>query len=174
MSTRTNIVIELGQTSVILYRHYDGYPSCTGLNLAELLVTHQKAGDFLRAILAEQYEESRFDDGTPHRPARPIYELTTGIHGDIEYLYRIKFPEHWSKPAKLPEIGVEAFGFSDEDCKRRESTLPNSVTVGPLSAFVDLVNAEIRVREILAARAISAWSDMPRSTALADTNRRPK
>ena len=81
MSTRTNIIIqEDGDTKVILYHHCDGHIEGVGIDLIRYLVKLDKKKGIVKykdllAVLPEEYEE------------------TTGIHGDIEYLYTIRFTE---------------------------------------------------------------------------------
>lgn len=138
MSTRTNIVLQFGESRVFIYRHCDGYPSCTGEHIARLLTEHKRANPFLRALMAAEYEGTSYDP----KP-RPIYELTTGIHGDIEWLYVVKFDNEWSNPPKPVEVGCRPFGFSDEDYKLRDSYLPAMLPLGSLADFVTFVNAQI-------------------------------
>ena len=82
MSTRSNVLINLGDTKLYLYRHCDGYPGANGADLAEKLIKHKNCGKaFINDLLAERY------DATEYNPERPVWEVTTGLHGDIEWLY---------------------------------------------------------------------------------------
>ena len=82
MSTRSNVLIKMGDTKIYLYRHSDGYPGANGADLAERLIKHKNHGKaFINDLLAERY------DATEYRPERPVWELTNGLHGDIEWLY---------------------------------------------------------------------------------------
>ena len=82
MSTRSNVLLNLGDTKLYLYRHCDGYPGANGADLAEKLIKHKNCGKaFISDLLAERY------DATDYRPERPVWEVTTGLHGDIEWLY---------------------------------------------------------------------------------------
>ena len=76
MATRCNIQINDQNTEIWLYRHYDGYPECTGDELEEVLkdVKPESAGQ-LAELLVHNFPSD--------------YEYTTGQHGDIEYLYQI-------------------------------------------------------------------------------------
>lgn len=101
MGTRCNVLVtdSSGENKVWLYRHWDGYPSHTGADLARVLrlaLTEgpMKSGGCYAPELAafvlkegEQYEE------TPFRKASSAYEYTSGEHGDIEYLYAIRVRE---------------------------------------------------------------------------------
>lgn len=88
MGTRTNIIVKHGSTKIYFYRHYDGYPAATGADLVEKLRDCETdiVGNFVAKLLAERYES------TSYKQAQPVYELTTEVHGDIEYVYCIEFP----------------------------------------------------------------------------------
>jgi len=82
MSTRCNIKIVEGNDTIWLYHHHDGYPR------------------YLGAFLLTKFYE-RFKDKTQHLGINEIanelihdkvddeFEPTTGMHGDIEFLYEI-------------------------------------------------------------------------------------
>lgn len=74
MGTRCNIKIKTGDTTLWIYRHWDGYPAETGVDLARKLVNVKTADEFIAKLLKDD-----------------AYEVTTDQHGDIEYLYTIKF-----------------------------------------------------------------------------------
>jgi len=81
MSTRSNVLIKLGSTKIYLYRHHDGYPGGNGGDLAEKLIKNGNDGAaFIEDLISEKY-----DDG------RAVWELTTDLHGDIEWLYVFAF-----------------------------------------------------------------------------------
>ena len=75
MGTRCNIKIETGNTTLWIYRHWDGYPAETGVDLATKLVHVKNANEFITKLINDD-----------------AYEVTTEQHGDIEYLYKIIFP----------------------------------------------------------------------------------
>jgi hypothetical protein len=90
MSTRTNILIRDDEHEVWLYRHMDGYPAECGADVLEIGAKilrqpdvgyvespHDVANRFFRKLV----------DADEHHPARPIYELTDGLHGDIAEFY---------------------------------------------------------------------------------------
>jgi hypothetical protein len=115
MSTRTNIVIKDKHDKLFFYRHSDGYPEGTlpTLNIFMDWLTNGKirnnlsqAAGWLIVLGAMEYntipefktsEATRYSKGTgePETFKSPedwkcgAYEPTTGIHGDIEYLYII-------------------------------------------------------------------------------------
>ena len=85
MSTRSNILITNNDTKIWLYRHYDGYLKEAGYNIASCLAQSTDLHEFMEQLLSQKHEPSMY------REARPIYEFTSGMHGDIEYLYKINF-----------------------------------------------------------------------------------
>jgi hypothetical protein len=106
MSTRTNILVTFGESTVYLYRHHDGYPSETGADLVTKLRGCEGSADkFLHALLAEQYE------ATSYCGPRNIYELTSEVHGDIKWAYSVLFYRYGDKS---PTIGAAQCPF-DED-----------------------------------------------------------
>jgi len=92
MSTRANIIIQDNYDKLYFYRHSDGYPDGTLPTLNQFLEkvksgeirnnTSQAAG-WLIVIGHEEYKE--------YQPDWKVgaYEPTTGIHGDVEYIYTI-------------------------------------------------------------------------------------
>ena len=123
MSTRANIIIKDGYSTLYFYRHSDGYPEGTLPTLEKFLNlvkegkirnnTAQAAG-WLIILGAEEYKSrqveykermkngfegeqdivnKRFGDLIPAEPLNDwkvgAYEPTTGIHGDVEYIYTI-------------------------------------------------------------------------------------
>jgi hypothetical protein len=86
MATRTNIVIELGSSRLYLYRHWDGYPAETGGDLVnKLSASGRNPTKFLASLMAEM------DEATSYRAASHVYEVTSDLHGDIEWIYVVKF-----------------------------------------------------------------------------------
>jgi len=102
MSTRCNIIIKSGESKVFMYRHCDGYLAETGADIVRKLesawgtdgahYTPAGAADrFLRSLFSEYYDQQSYEK-TPRR----VYELTTGLHGDIEHSYTIDFKNGFS------------------------------------------------------------------------------
>ena len=109
MSTRANVILKEGDERLYFYRHSDGYPEGTQPSL-KLLIKWMKSGKvrnnlsqgsgWLIAIGIMEYNalpdfEVIDDYGVLDSIQDPkgwkvgAYEPTTGIHGDIEYLYTI-------------------------------------------------------------------------------------
>lgn len=114
MSTRANIVIKDNRQKLFFYRHSDGYPEGTMPTL-KIFLTWLKEGKirdnisqsagWLICIGAMEYaklpeykiEKSSYGSSygdvdsiqAPNDWKCGAYEPTTGIHGDIEYLYII-------------------------------------------------------------------------------------
>jgi len=118
MSTHTNVILKEGDEKLFFYRHSDGYPEGTMPSL-NIFMDWLKSGDirdntnqcagWLVIIGAIEYNslpkykttsrkgydgeiEEDSDISTIETPKDwkvGAYEPTTGIHGDIEYLYVI-------------------------------------------------------------------------------------
>ena len=91
MGTRCNVIFRTeGGPDVFIYRHWDGYPAETGAHLARLArVANRRGwsdGELLAAILTARESSPRM--GSSRRS--PSYELTNGIHGDIEHVYTLQ------------------------------------------------------------------------------------
>lgn len=97
MSTRCNLILKYHDTTIYLYRHHDGYLSETGYDIATRLINNLSINKFIRSIL------SVHTDPDFVRDSKPQYEITTGEHGDIEYLYEITFPTYYTSEDDLPD-----------------------------------------------------------------------
>jgi hypothetical protein len=91
MATRSNLRVIGKETKVWIYRHWDGSPAGNGADLAKALKKSAKwkgarEDQFLNTILALRSEQQSYET-----EPRRIYEVTTGEHGDIEWLYILKF-----------------------------------------------------------------------------------
>ena len=98
MSTRCNIIVkDRFNRRVYLYHHHDGYPEFVGACLADFLgemqpwqIRRQAFGIANKLIKgAIRYEHKNLYTGKREVKADDEYEVTSGIHGDIEYLYVI-------------------------------------------------------------------------------------
>lgn len=132
MSTRCNIIIQNGKSRTFIYRHSDGYLTATGLDIQQKLRAHPDATSFVRALLTEMYE------ATSYCAARPVYELTTNVHGDIEWLYLVKFDESGVKVAAM-QCGFAASGTPIDP----EQALA-CIRAGDMSDFIRAINREAR------------------------------
>lgn len=81
MGTRCNVKINDKENTIWIYRHWDGYPNCTGAELKTIL-EETKPENANR--LAELLTTILKDD----------YRYTNSQHGDIEYLYEINISEN--------------------------------------------------------------------------------
>ena len=92
MSTRANIILKDNMGEVIYYRHSDGYPDGTLPTLNEFLdnVKSGKIRDNVTqssgwlVLIGHNEYGSKIDEWKVG-----AYEITSTIHGDIEYLYTI-------------------------------------------------------------------------------------
>ena len=89
MGTRCNIKISYGDNDIYIYRHWDGYLSVTGKDVYDKLqsstIDKYSFGDETNAVRVNivNFINSFLCDNK--------YELTTGIHGDVEYVYHFEF-----------------------------------------------------------------------------------
>lgn len=138
MSTRANIIVEQGSSILYVYRHCDGYPSELGADLLLKLRAAGNASRFIESLLAERYEKQSYEPA-----ARPVYEVTTEIHGDIDYLYRVVFPD-WAERRQEAEIGVLNLTFRGGNEQLRGRAVRLHVAPIEQEKFREFVNGEIR------------------------------
>lgn len=131
MATRSNVRIMQGSHDVFLYRHWDGYPAENGRAILNAMGEPSR-GDMQWARLIEgllRVSDSR---------GGPVYELTDGWHGDIEWAYSIRFYE--DKPASVV-VRRWQWGHETPDMKRDEpDTWP--IECNDLESFRILVAKE--------------------------------
>lgn len=110
MSTRANVIIKDKNDTLYFYRHSDGYPEETGESLIEFIKIYEKGARLNVAqsagwLILHGHAEYRDSSLTITKDTKAAdfmdnenkysnwkvgaYEPTTGIHGDIEYLYTI-------------------------------------------------------------------------------------
>lgn len=106
MSTRANIIVKSGDEKLIFYRHSDGYPNGalpTINKFIDLIKSKHIRNDvqqgsgwliFLGAVEYRNYNPDIFSVETPDKVMPKDWKIgsiepTTGIHGDIQYLYVI-------------------------------------------------------------------------------------
>jgi len=112
MSTRCNIIIVGNYSKLYIYRHSDGYPSSVIPDLREFIewvkketnntVRFDSASQFAGWLIIWGRELQRSNNVKMEKlfPALKdfggmdwkvgYYEPTTGLHGDIEYVYKIE------------------------------------------------------------------------------------
>ena len=101
MATRSSIILNNGETRIVLYRHYDGYPSVNGRDLANIMVETVEFN--------KKYESEMTSDGTVIETIdddfrEPIqfflekllshdgdYRIQNFVSDDSEYVYEIGF-----------------------------------------------------------------------------------
>jgi len=92
MSTRTNVILQNDDCKVILYRHCDGYPEETGVDIYKKVKDAVDGGKYsaygalLESFLAERYKAEESISGKE----KAVYEITDSIHGDIDHLYKVE------------------------------------------------------------------------------------
>lgn len=159
MSTRTNLVITCGRSTIYIYRHCDGYPAETGADILAKLReaigpadAHRSpngaANYFTRAIFLEHYDQQSYE-----KVPRPMYELTTELHGDIEHAYFIEFRDRFNTGPVSIRHAARPQNWHKEDAEVDDWT-----TAGrrySFESFAELVNADrkasnARIRELKA------------------------
>lgn len=138
MSTRSNIEVKGGSFSVMLYRHCDGYPAVTGAHVLELAKKHKRHGCEWNSLVATAMASGliQSSSGTNHdgKP-RFDYELTEGVHGDIEHFYRVHFRE-------VGTVISHAFRNVREQKDWSQTDWDNAATQYDLAAFAAMVNKD--------------------------------
>lgn len=100
MSTRCNIKLIEKDRTIWLYHHHDGYPRYLGaFLLTKYHNTFQNNDRYIDIydIANELIKDSKDDE----------FELTSGMHGDIEYLYEIDVDK---REIRCFEVGYEKQG----------------------------------------------------------------
>jgi len=97
MSTRANVIIKDGYNQLFFYRHSDGYPEGTMPTLNEFLElvksgkirknVSQASGHLILIGHKEYFGDTGLLSHDAFNWKVGAYEPTTGIHGDINYLY---------------------------------------------------------------------------------------
>lgn len=100
MSTRCNIKLIEKDRTIWLYHHHDGYPRYLGaFLLTKYNDTFKDKNKYIDAFdLANELIKDKNDDE---------FELTNGMHSDIEYLYEIDIDK---REIRCFEIGYEKQG----------------------------------------------------------------
>ena len=113
MGTRANINLIHGDTNIWLYRHYDGYPSETGYNLASLLIHNPSFKKFFNSLISQKYNPNEINN------EKPVYEITNGKHGDIDYLYTFIFGDNFAASNQMVKVTIiETEPFESDYVKR--------------------------------------------------------
>lgn len=90
MSTRANVIVENEHLSIYLYQHCDGYPKYLGGIIAEFLRSEEAQeykGELMNLAGALMLYSAKKAPRPGYMPS--ILVPTSGIHGDIQYLYTI-------------------------------------------------------------------------------------
>lgn len=93
MSTRCNIIIKDGAERIYLYHHHDGYPMGVGTELQHYLQHkwgYSRITSWYGTSIANDLVKGHINEPmakVPHKDDE--YEITYGLHDDIEYIYVI-------------------------------------------------------------------------------------
>ena len=127
MSTRCNIILkdENKNKKIYLYHHHDGYPEGVGADLAHFVTEwntgysyciEELANRMIKGIESPLY--GKVDNG---------YELTSCLHGDIEYLYIVRL--EWDKEAEKNTMLLESYevAYEGEQYKRGLTAIDGTI-----------------------------------------------
>ncbi len=137
MSTRANITINKGETKIILYRHHDGYPTETGIDILNKIKRNTSTIGLVSDFLNAEYKHGR-----------KVYEITNEIHGDIEYNYEINVPRmsynYKHKDAEgrytnMPKITVKERKLIETDKNGERGYLESWTTIHKEKTYEDLL-----------------------------------
>lgn len=81
MSTRCNIIVQDADSKYTLYHHCDGYPEYVGVCLYKALYERIQKHKYEAFEIVNMLVKAQLEG------IDTSYELTFGLHGDIEYLY---------------------------------------------------------------------------------------
>ena len=120
MSTRCNIIIKGHRnTRFYLYHHCDGYPEYMGILLTEMTnkiprfntfgePPYYRAAGLATRLIRDGLEYMHRDKVETDK----TFELTDGLHSDIEYCYVINLP---ARTLRCYEIPYDAYGEEDSE-----------------------------------------------------------
>jgi hypothetical protein len=85
MATRSCVRLSFKRFSLMLYRHWDGYPAEAGAAIVEALKgCNPSDGEYALADVANALLLN-----TKTSEGKPLYEITGNWHGDLEYAYSV-------------------------------------------------------------------------------------
>lgn len=124
MSTRANLIISggTGEQRFTLYHHMDGYPAWLGASILES-VWYAQIGT---AAMVNRLLKLEDDPG---------WEMTDGVHGDIEHLYWVEGRPGYREPVIRWAARGQMWDSEAWQNKRQEFTV---------ETFADLVNSDRR------------------------------
>ena len=104
MSTRSTTTLEWNGQRVQLYRHHDGYfEGGAGETIQDLVASDPTRPDeLLRRLVSMRYPRTTFEP--EDFPGRLVYEWTGSEHGDLEYMYRVRWTDDPNTYKAVPEL----------------------------------------------------------------------
>lgn len=113
MATRSTITVNCDFVEIHLYRHWDGYPECTGRHLAHVLRC-------LKSLTAEELVSKlvQSTESAPNGSGRHQFTSDASDHGDREWHYEITL-----HPREEPQIAVHHRPIGEEMRKEFEGPL---------------------------------------------------
>lgn len=83
MATRSEVLIKSGKNHIYFYHHYDGYYEGVGADLVEKFQEYAQKHEGRWEFSAEMHVKLELDK----------YELTSFMHGDLEFVYVVDIIE---------------------------------------------------------------------------------
>lgn len=142
MGTRTNVIIIGKGFQIVLYRHWDGYPGVTGADLVRVIdgcksfATPAARQGYGAAAVVRSLLDMKEADGV-----RSMFEITDALHGDIEHVYQIHWPDGHGSELSIShaEVSTEADIDGWRDLAKR-------YTLEDFRAMVNLERVKINAR----------------------------
>lgn len=110
MSTRSQVKVIANNKEIMLYHHWDGYPTGVGYCLLKLMEKY-KDGEWAEEIINKMIKKADF-------------EVTLANHSDIEYFYEMDFDkrsvscksvDNWDGDMKTLEV-IDLVYDKEKDC----------------------------------------------------------
>jgi len=134
MATRSSIILNNGETRIVLYRHYDGYPSANGLDLANIMAETVEFN--------KKYESEMTSDGTVittidddfREPIQfflekllsfdGVFRIQNFVSDDSEYVYEITFTarKRWEELDDKFKFGIFVPQLATTNHEDKDST----------------------------------------------------
>lgn len=156
MGTRCNVIIIGKGFQIVLYRHWDGYPAETGADLIRAVdgcksfaVPAAREG-YGAAAVVRSLLDLKEPDGV-----RSVFEITDALHGDIEHVYQIHWPDGRGSLLGLKHAEVSSEAEIDDWRNRAKS-----YDLDDFRAMVNLERVKINVRTAALRKASESWGRM--------------
>lgn len=109
MSTRANIFVDYNGERIQLYHHHDGYV----FGLGKMLASYLNIAEYTAPERTTEGVKNQFLELLKIDKGFEVEEI--GLHGDIEYLYFVKFIENENDVITYTEIDWHRGGLSEDE-----------------------------------------------------------